>query len=77
MNTHNFPADVKVQRFCLMLMGEARLWYDSLEPIVMTWQELQNQFGNSIQNKEILENSYFMHGGHFIMMRMQRCQIHV
>ena len=44
MNTHDFPEDVKVQRFCLTLMGEARLWYASLEPIVMTWQELQNQF---------------------------------
>ena len=44
MNTHDFPDDVKVQRFCLTLTGEARLWYASLEPIVMTWQELQNQF---------------------------------
>ena len=44
MNTHDFPDGVKVQRFCLTLMGEARLWYASLEPIVMTWQELQNQF---------------------------------
>ena len=25
-------------------MGEARLWYASLEPIPMTWPELQNQF---------------------------------
>ena len=33
-----------IQRFCLRLTGEARLWYASLEPIVMTWQELQNQF---------------------------------
>ena len=44
MNTHDFPDGVKVQRFCLTLMGEARLWYASLEPIVMIWQELQNQF---------------------------------
>ena len=44
MNTHDFPDSVKVQRFCLTLMGEARLWYALLEPIVMTWQELQNQF---------------------------------
>ena len=44
MNTHDFPEDVKVQRFCLTLTGEARLWYASLEPIVMTLQELQNQF---------------------------------
>ena len=40
----DFPEDVKVQRFCLTLTGEDRLWYTSLEPIVMTWQELQNQF---------------------------------
>ena len=25
-------------------MGEARLWYASLEPKAMTWPELQNQF---------------------------------
>ena len=36
MNTHDFPDGVKVQRFCLTLMGEARLWYASLEPIAMT-----------------------------------------
>ena len=42
MNTHDFPDGVKVQRFCLTLMGKARLWYASLEPIVMTWLELQN-----------------------------------
>ena len=44
MTTHDFPDGVKVQRFCLTLMEEARLWYASLEPIVMTWPELQNQF---------------------------------
>ena len=44
MNTHDFPDDVKVQRICLTLMGEARLCYASLEPIVMTWLELQKQF---------------------------------
>ena len=44
MTTHDFPGSVKVQRSCLTMTGEARLWYASLEPIVMTWQELQNQF---------------------------------
>ena len=44
MNTHDFPDAINVQRLCLTLMGEARLWYASLEPIVMTWQELQDQF---------------------------------
>ena len=44
MNTHNFPKGVKVQRFCLTLTGEARLWYASLELIAVMWQELQDQF---------------------------------
>ena len=30
MTTHNFPEDYKVGRFCLILMGEARLWYATL-----------------------------------------------
>ena len=31
--THSFQEDIKVQRFCLTLVGEARLWYESLTPI--------------------------------------------
>ena len=31
MNAHDFPDGVKVQRLCLTLMGEVRLWYASLE----------------------------------------------
>ena len=44
MNTHHFNEGVKVQRFCLTLLGEARLWYQSLEPINVDWQGLQNLF---------------------------------
>ena len=44
METHNFPEVVKVQRFCLTLTGEVRLWYESLRPIVVNWQGLQDQF---------------------------------
>ena len=40
MNAHHFDDDVKVQRFCLTLLGEARLWYHSLEPIKVDWSEL-------------------------------------
>ena len=42
MNTHHFVKDTKVQRFCLTLLGEARLWYHSLESINVNWQSLQN-----------------------------------
>ena len=44
MNAHHFIEGVKVQRFCLTLLGEARLWYHSLEPINVDWQRLQNLF---------------------------------
>ena len=44
MNAHHFVDGVKVQRFCLTLLGEARLWYHSLEPINVDLPELQNFF---------------------------------
>ena len=44
MDTHLFPEGVKVQRFCLTLVGEAILWYESLRPIYVDWTGLQNQF---------------------------------
>ena len=44
MNAHYFNEGVKVQIFCLKLLGEARLWYQSLESINVDWQLLQNFF---------------------------------
>ena len=44
MNAHHFVEGVKVRRFSLTLLGEARLWYHSLEPINVDWLELQNMF---------------------------------
>ena len=45
MDAHCFDEDIKVQIFCLTLLGEARLWYDSLEPLgETTWEQLQNLF---------------------------------
>ena len=44
MNVHHFNEGVKVQRFYLRLLGEDRLWYQSLEPINVDWQGLQNLF---------------------------------
>ena len=41
---HQFQVGVKVQRFCITLVGKARLWYKSLRPINVDWQDLQNQF---------------------------------
>ena len=45
MNAHHFNDDGKIQRFCLTLLGEARLWFHSLEPSEGTiWPQLQNLF---------------------------------
>ena len=45
MEAHHFEEDTKVQRFCLTLLGEAKLWYQSLEPLEdTTWAQLQNLF---------------------------------
>ena len=44
MNAHCFVDGVMVQRFCLTLLGEVRLWYHSLEPINADWPKLQNLF---------------------------------
>ena len=33
MDTHRFQDHIKIQRFCLTLTGEVRLWYESLRLI--------------------------------------------
>ena len=51
MNAHHFEEEVKVQRFCLTLLGEARLWFHSLEPLEnTTWPQLQNLFRQRYSN---------------------------
>ena len=51
MNAHHFIEGVKFQRFCLKLSGEARLWFQSLEPINVDWQGLQNLFRQQCSKK--------------------------
>ena len=44
METHNFLDDQKGRRLCLSLMGEARLWYETLGTVQLDWQTLQDHF---------------------------------
>ena len=44
MEAHNFPEGEKVRCFCITLIGEARLWYESLVPLDDDWPTLQNKF---------------------------------
>ena len=60
METHNFPEDTKVRRFCLTLTGEARLWYESIRPIEMDWNALQECILDSnIPNSGSSREQYF------------------
>ena len=33
MDMHNFPNDQKVRRFCLILTGKPRLWYETIRHV--------------------------------------------
>ena len=44
MDTHEFPDQVKAQRFCLTLVGEVNLRYESLRLINVNWVGLHNIF---------------------------------
>ena len=65
MDTHQFQEGVT-------LGGEERLWYESIRPIIVGWQGLQNQFRQQYSKTVTQKNSYFMHGNHFILMRIQK-----
>ena len=49
MDTHKFLEHIKVQRFCLTLVGEAKSWYESLRQINVDWVGLQTFLGSNIQ----------------------------
>ena len=44
MEVHNFPEREKVRCFRVTLIGQARLWYESLAPLDNDWPTLQNKF---------------------------------
>ena len=70
MKTHNFPEEAKVQRLCLTLTGEARLWYETLRPTEIDWMAL-GTLGNNTQNLVTQGNSISMYGDHSIMTKIQ------
>ena len=44
MDTHEFPEHIKVQRFCLTLVGEARLWHEPIRLINVNWVDFTKHF---------------------------------
>ena len=64
MTTQDFPENQKVRRFCFTLLGEAKLWYATLN---IQLQQLNGKVnktgsGNNTSNLAILESIISMHG---------------
>ena len=59
MEMHNFLDDTKIRRFCLTLTGEAILWYESLRPIEMDWEALQECFRQQYSKFGSSREQYF------------------
>ena len=72
MDTHAFPEGVKVQWFCLTLVGDARLWHESLRPINVDWLGLQNQFRQQYSKIGHTREQPFYVWRSFHSMRMQK-----
>ena len=73
MDTHAFWKGVKVQRFCLTLVGEARLWYESLRLIVADWNGLQAHFRQQYSKiGKHKRTTILMHGDHSTLRKIQK-----
>ena len=61
MNTHDFPEDQKVRRFCLTLSAEARLWYTTLniQQQQLNWDSLQECFRQQYSKFGNTREQYF------------------
>ena len=61
MTTHDFPDDQKVRRFCLTLLGEARLWYEMLnaQQQQLDWAGLQECFRQQYSKFGNTREQYF------------------
>ena len=71
MEAHNFPEGEKVRCFHVTLIGETRLWYESLAPLDNDWPTLQKSSGGNTLKLVILQNNCFMPGGHLNLTRTQ------
>ena len=54
-----FPENTNVRRLCLTLTGEARLWYESIRPLEMDWEVLQECFKHQYSKFGSSREQYF------------------
>ena len=61
MTMHDFSGDQKVRRFCLTLLGEARLWYETLnaQQQQLDWAGLQEHFRQQYSKFGNTREQYF------------------
>ena len=59
MDTHNFPGDQKVRRFCLTLTGKARLWYETIRQVQLDWPMMQEHFRQQYSKFGSKRQQYF------------------
>ena len=61
MTTHDFPNDQRVRRFHLTLLGEARLWYETLnaQQQLLDWAGLQEHFRQQYSKFGNTREQYF------------------
>ena len=72
MDTHNFPNDQKVSRFCLTLTSKVRLWYETIRNVNLDWPMMQECFRQQYTKFGITREEYYhMVGGPFNLMRLQ------
>ena len=59
MDTHNFPNDQKVRRFCLTLTGKVRLWYETIRSANLDWSAMQESFRQQYSKFGNTREQYF------------------
>ena len=59
MDTHNFPNDQKVRRFCLTLTGKARLWYETIRNVNLDLPMMQEHFRQQYSKFDNTREQYF------------------
>ena len=59
ITTHDFPEDQKVRKFCLILSGEARLWYETINTQQIDWAGLQERFRQQYSKFGNTREQYF------------------
>ena len=59
MTTHDFPDDQKVRRFCLTLLGKAKLSYETLGAQQLDWAGLQDHFQQQYSKFGNIREQYF------------------